>query len=328
MAERRTRVWPRRLALVYGVLGVVSAVSWALVVEVWWLQPLHLLTFWWTLPALVLVPLALRRRAWVVAVACLPAALVWLTSYGGLFVPGGVEAGDDRFRVLSFNTFVQASGIDHVVDEVVRQDPDIVLLQEVFPRREELLHERLGTDYPFHEARQSPGVGGVMVLSRHPIVDVRDVGEPSASSRSTIVVTVEVDGRRVQVVPVHLISPCPECGNSLTARLDFEETVRRLEIAAVLRSLDPGTPTVIGGDFNSTDRSSPYRRLVRAGFDDPHRAVGFGPGFTWPNQGWLPAMLRIDALFTRGLDPVASFVGDGGASDHRPVVLDVAFRDG
>lgn len=316
----------RRLALGYGVVATGLALAWASDYDPWWIQPANLLTFWWSLPGLVLAPVAAVRGRPLVAVACLPAALVFLGAYGGLFLPGGGVADDDPLRVMAFNTYVLAPGADHVVQEVRAQDPDVVLLVEVFPQREEVLRDRLSDAYPWIETRSSDGVGGVMVLSRYPIVEAVDVGGATEGSRRTLAATVDVDGTPVQVVPVHLISPCLECGRSITARLDFEEEARRLEIGAVLRALDRRTPAIVGGDFNSTDRSGPYRRLVRAGFDDPHRAVGFGPGFTWPSDGVVPPFLRIDGILTRGLDAVGAHVGDSGASDHRPVVVDLSLR--
>ena len=74
-------------------------------------------------------------------------------------------------------------------------------------------------------------------------------------------------------------------------------------------------PAVVGGDFNSADRSGPYRALTGAGFTDPQRDAGRGPGFTWPDgDGWGP-LIRIDWLLIRGLDAVDAFVTSGGGSD-------------
>lgn len=318
-----------RMGLVYGSATALATIAHLAVRDAWWLQPANLATFWWSLPALVVVPVAAIRRHGLVAALAVPALVVWITAYAGLFIPGGgPDVGDaPTLRVMTFNTYVQVNNVRHVVAEVGRQDPDVVMLEEVFPFREEELRRALSGAYPFIEVVNSPGVGGVMVMSRHPITETVDIGDPTSVSRSTALVVLDVGGRALQVVPVHLISPCRSCGRSITARLDFEEDVRRLEIAAVLRALRPGIPAVIAGDFNSNERSGPYRQLTRSGFDDPHRAVGSGPGFTWPNDSVVPPFIRIDWVLTRGLDPVSAVVGDGGPSDHRPVIVDLAFRD-
>lgn len=311
----------------YAIGTVLAVFAWFVAGDTWWVQPLSLSTFWWTLPGVVLVGLATvlgRRRA---AVLFAVPALVWLWSYGTLFLPAGFVDQAPDVRVASYNTYVQAPSLDSVAALVDQASPDVLLLQEVFPERAQGLEGLLAESHPHQVVVQSPGVGGVVVASRFPVVDQRTVPLAEPGTRDTAVVVLDVDGRRLQVVPVHLTSPCPGCGASLTERLELEGRRRRAELASVLQALDTRVPAVVGGDFNSTARSEPYRLLTRAGFEDPHRAAGTGPGFTWPNDRlWFP-VLRIDWVLTRGMDPVDAWVGDGGASDHRPVLVDLAFRE-
>lgn len=317
----------RRLPRIYAIGSVLAVLAWFVAGDTWWVQPLTLSTFWWTLPGVGFLVLSLllgRRRA---AVWFAVPALVWLWSYGGLFLPGGFVDRAPDLRVASYNTYVQAPSLGSVAALVDRTDPDVLLLQEVFPEREADLARLLGESHPHQVVVQSPGVGGVVVASRFPVVNQRQVALAGAGARGTVVVVLEVDGRRLQVVPVHLTSPCPSCGVSMTERLELEGRRRTAELASVLQSLAPGVPALIGGDFNSTDRSEPYRLLTRAGFQDPHRVAGSGPGFTWPNDQLPFPVLRIDWVLTRGMEPVDAWVDDGGASDHRPVVVDLAFPE-
>lgn len=292
--------------------------------DAWWLQPVNLTTFWWTLPAVPLALGALLLRRWRAAAWLALPALVWVWAYGSLFV-SSAPPGPADLRVATFNTFVAAADASHVVALVDDYEPDLLVLQEVFPARQADLETALGDTYPHHVAVQSAGVGGVAVFSRFPIVAGRAVAEPVDVSRATEVVVVEVEGRAVQVVPVHLLSPCPTCGPSVVERLELEGDVRRAEIGEVLDVLDPRVPAIVAGDFNSTERSGPYRRLANAGFTDPQRDVGSGPGFTWPNDAGVGAVFRIDWIMVRGLEAVDAFVADGGPSDHRPVIADVRF---
>lgn len=322
--RRGIRALLHALAGLYAVATLAALSAWWLVGDTWWTQPLNLTTFWWTLPAVAVAPAAWFARWRVLALLLAVPAMVWIWSYGTAFVPGDGEREPD-LRVLSYNTFVAVPGHDHVIDLVARYEPDVLLLQEVFGDRQVALEEALSGRYPTRITIQSPRVGGVSVFSRYPAVETRAVGDATDRSRSTEVVVLDVDGRHVQVVPVHLISPCPNCGPSILERLELEGDVRRAEMSSVLAALDPDVPAVIGGDFNSTDRSEPYRRLVAAGFRDPQREAGRGPGFTWPDDGPFGAVLRIDWVLVRGLVPVAAEVVEGGPSDHRPVMADLAF---
>ena len=317
----------RRLPLVYAGATVLALLAWGLAGDTWWAQPLSLSTFWWSLPGVALVAVAALARRPRAAVLFAVPALVWLWTYGSLFVPGGRADVAPDLRVATYNTYVHSPSTASVEALVSAASPDVLLLQEVFPDRESRLAEVFADRYPHRHAVQSPGVGGVMVLSRFPIAEARPVALSDPGTRDTAVVVLDVGGRRVQVVSVHLTSPCPTCGSSLTERLEVEGNRRPAELASVLRALESGLPTVIGGDLNSTERSEPYRLLTNVGFADPHRAVGRGPGFTWPNDQLPVPVLRIDWILTRGLVAVDAWVGDGGASDHRPVVVDLAIPE-
>lgn len=319
--------WLRLVAWPYALGTLAVVVLWWLVGDTRWTSLLNLMTFWWLLPSILLFVLAavLRdRRA--LLLLCMP-VVAWGWAYGSAFLPDG-SAGRSDLRVVSFNTYVFVDGVDHVLDLVEATDPDVLLLQEVFPADEEELTARLSERLPYVHVDQTPQVGGVGVWSRHPVTDTARVPVATSHSRSSSVVTLSIDGRAVQVASVHLISPCPDCGRSVLERLELEDAVRAAEIGAVLDALDPELPAVVGGDLNSNERSTAYRELVASGFVDPQRAVGSGMGFTWPADGMLWPVLRIDWVLARGLEPVAAAVGDARGSDHRPVIADLAWQDG
>ena len=317
----------RRVPLLYAVGTVLALLAWGLAGDTWWAQPLALSTFWWSLPAVALVVVAaLARRPRAVVLFALP-ALVWVWSYGTLFLPSTAPEQSPDLRVATFNTYEGSPSLRSVRDLVAATDPDVLVLQEVGPEREARVRRMLGDRYPAVMAVQDDRAGGVMVLSRFPIVETRPVSLSTEPTRDTAVAVLDVDGRPVQVVPVHLTSPCPRCGTSVTERLELEGDRRPAELAAVLRALDSGAPAVIAGDFNSTERSEPYRLLTAVGFEDPHRAVGNGPGFTWPTDRLPIPVVRIDWILTRGLVAVDAWVGDGGTSDHRPVLADLALPE-
>lgn len=304
------------VAACYAVVTVLYALLWWIDLGGWVLLPFDLFAFWWPLPGFALLAAALVRGDRRAATLLLVPVLWWAWSHGGLFLPSpAAERGD--LRVLSLNLWVDSESNEQLLRLLDEHDPDVVLLQEVFPSRMELVRRDVGDRYPHDHLFEAADVGGVAVLSKEPITDIAEVPRPHERARGTFVATIA----GVQVVPVHLTSPCPACGNSLVDRLSGEDAARRLEMQAVLDTLDPGRPAIVGGDFNSTARGAPYRKLDAAGFRDPHRERGWGPGFTWSTRFPIE-LIRIDMVLVRGLEPTAASVGAAGTSDHRPVIID------
>ncbi|MDX1509829.1 MAG: endonuclease/exonuclease/phosphatase family protein [Nitriliruptorales bacterium] len=311
---------PRRpllliVGVVYAAVTAVTTLLWWLDLGGWLLLPFDLLAFWWPLPALPLALLAARRRDRPAVSLLLVPVGFWIVVHGGLFLPRGTGP-EPTLTVASLNVLASSDSVEQVAALVEAHEPDVLLLEEVFPSRMAALRERLAATHPHARLSESRTVGGVALFSRRPIERVIEVARPHQRARGTFVAI--VDG--VQYVPVHLTSPCPTCGDSLAARLAGEDAAREAEMRAILEALDPTLPAVVGGDFNSTARGDPYRLLVEAGFRDVHRERGWGPGFTWSTR--LPfELLRIDWILARGLEPASATVGPAGISDHRPVIV-------
>lgn len=301
-------------------LTVLALVAWSVAADQWWLQPVTTLTWWWTLPGLVLAVATLLLGFRTAALWFAVPALVWLWCWGTLFLPGSPPDATADLRVATWNTAGAPGTADEAVALATRTDADVLVLQEVTPTGREGLVTALADQLPHRVAVDHPRLGTVLVLSRHPVADEREVRTPAG--RTVVVARLDVGGRPVQLVPLHLTTACRRCGTSFTERLRVDGATSHVELARVLQAIDRRVPVVVGGDLNSTERSQPYRTLTGAGFADPHRAVGTGPGFTWPADRWFPAV-RVDWILTRGLAPVGAWVDRAEGSDHRPVVVDL-----
>ena len=289
-----------------------------------------LVSFWWLLPAPPLVVVAVLARTWRAALLLALPALVWLVAHGPPLLPD--RSGPVDLRVASFN-IEPGRSVDHVEALADRERPDVLLLQEVSPRAREGLARQL-PDHPhawYGPVARTEGAGGTAVLSAHPIVDVAPVTGLPDGARGTAVVTVDVGGRRLAVLPLHLASPCLGCsaesaranpaGDSASAaRVRVAEAHRYAEVVRAL--VADGRAVVTGGDLNSAELNQPVPLLLGAGLVDVHRAVGTGPSLT---RAPGPGLARIDAVLVSGLRPVATREGDAGRSTHSPVVADLAW---
>lgn len=314
---------------VYAVAATaLLAAGWFLGDVTWWLYAANVSVIYWLAPLVPLLLLALLRRWWPVAAICAVGAAVWLATFGPMLVPRSVAA-DDTLRVASYNIAPQRD-VDHVARMVQREQPDVLLVQELLPAaREDLI--RLLPSLPHHHFSQvnqgAPGGGGTAVLSRLPIVGVAGVTDLPATSRPIDIVTLEAGGGSTfDVASLHLASPCSECTEenptgSLEEALEREAAVRGVEADRLADALPAGT-VVLGGDLNSSTFNDPRRRLLDAGLVDVHRQVGTAPGFTRTN--WR-GRFRIDWLIVSPeVVPVREWVGPDDGSDHRPVIADIA----
>ncbi|MFN2556151.1 MAG: endonuclease/exonuclease/phosphatase family protein [Nitriliruptorales bacterium] len=335
--------WPALVAGGYGAACAALLAAWWLLGDTWVTQTLNATTFWWSLPGLPLAAIAGVRRRWRLAAWLAVPAATFVYSFGPFFV-GSPPPVRGELRVAAYNTFIRAPDVSHIVALVRDERPDVLILEEVLPQPAVLLRRSLADRLPHVWVSESSRVGGVAVLSRYPITEVRPIAKAGRVSRPTAVVVLDLGNRprsdlpartaggdrsggqhRVQVVPVHLTSPCPSCGESVLGRQAFEAGIRRQETEAIIRSLDTNLPAIVAGDFNSTSRNDPYRLLVSAGFVDAQLEAGSGPGFTWPDRS--PPLLRLDWIFSRGLVPADALVGPARASDHRPVIADLAWPE-
>ena len=126
--------------------------------------------------------------------------------------------------------------------------------------------------------------------------------------------TVDLDGRSLQIIGVHLANPV----NGRDAIRQRGEQVR----AIVGQAESHDGPTLVVGDFNATPLWPAYRRLRRRFRDGIADAETF-PSRTWaPFPNW-PGLLRIDHMLTDGVTLVDVAVERVEGSDHRAVVATV-----
>lgn len=220
---------------------------------------------------------------------------------------------------------------------VERQEPDVLLLQEVRadPHPQALAH--LGYDSAWFPA-QKAGYSGVALLSRRGLEDVR-VGMPHDE--------MDAEGRVISAVVggVRFVSVYLPSGSSGETRQGFKDRMLLDFQPWVNALLAEGRPVVLGGDYNiahreidlknwrSNQKNSgflPHEREwftghLQSGLVDAHRAhLGEQAEYTWwsnrggafeNNVGW-----RIDYLLAAGVSVRdVSVDRDAKLSDHAPL---------
>ncbi len=239
---------------------------------------------------------------------------------------------DTILRVATYNIHKGVQGIGparrleiHNLGHAVEQlDADIVCLQEVrklhrgeaayfqrWPKvsqAEFLAPEGYEAIYRTN-AITKHGEHGNALLSRWPVIGHQheDISDHRFEQRGLLHVEVDMEGRRVHVIVVHL-------GLIPGSRI---RQIERLQ-TFIEREVPTGAPLVVAGDFN--DWGLQIKRMLGKfflyEFDEPRV-------FTYPAR--LP-LAQLDHVYVRGLTPLSLHVPTGRIwwrmSDHLPLIAE------
>jgi endonuclease/exonuclease/phosphatase (EEP) superfamily protein YafD len=256
---------------------------------------------------LVIAFVLLRDRRYAVlmfATAFINGAHVLPWYFDEPYSTGGRELKLLQANVRSTNT--DYTGFLSLLDN---EQPDVVLVQEVSPAWAEELRRLKGT-WPHQVVEERDGNFGIALLSKYPLVATAVVAsEPLGFP--TIVGTLDVSGRRLQLVGTHPMIP--------VGPRNYEARNTQLATVGDLLRRSQGARVLIG-DLNTSMWDLNYRRLeARTGLRNVRRGFGVKP--TWPT--FLPfAMIPIDHVAVSGEVGVVDVrSGPRIGSDHLPLVV-------
>jgi endonuclease/exonuclease/phosphatase family metal-dependent hydrolase len=233
---------------------------------------------------------------------------------------GGQTAARPSFRLMTYNIHQgfddgNVPSLDRIAQTIAAESPDVVVLQEVVrgwmiaEQHDALtvLAERLAMPYVF-----GPVIGdayGNAVLSRVPIADVqylRYERQPQLRHQPRGAIFFTVSG--ILVIATHLdhISDATE--------------VRQGQVHAILAKWNAQRPAIVAGDLNALPGSAELRLLEDAGFRD----LAKDDGADQPTSPATDPQHRVDYVWGIGVTGSQAHTVPSTASDHRPVVVNIA----
>lgn len=272
------------------------------------------LTFLLT-PVVLIVALALRNKALGGAGLVLLLVLGYWASADLRFGAGHGDRPDGAARIATANVYIGNPDPVSLINEILAEDPDIIMLQEMSPRIWALLKTLPQLEeFTFRNVNARDNPDGTVLLSRLP---ARETGNVPLGSNAATSAEINIDGTWVRVINLHISAPISD---GLIAR--GKTQLRELRTAVDASA----TPVVIAGDFNATVQHARFQDLMGDNLQDAHQLAGRGFGATWRHHrlDGLPPILRIDhILLTEQLDAIHSWTGDTTGSDHEVLFADV-----
>lgn len=281
----------------------------------WLLELLTHFRFQLALGSMVLLLCALvRRRLLTAALAALAAAAnaAPLMPYV-LPGPAEAEAAGVPLRLMSANVHYRNADYAALLEEVRRQDPDVLGLMEVDQAWLDGL-SALESEYRYTVLRPEEGAYGLALYSNLPIRRLPQSPYVEDGFQTAVAVELATADGPLTLVLAHVRAPTSPAKAKL-------RNAQFGELAEMLR-LDGNEAKVLMGDLNTTPWS-PYYRQLAATTEMQSAALGYGYQPSWPS-GFSLLKIPIDHCLVSGALRVAGFrTGPDFGSDHLPIVVDL-----
>ena len=320
--------WLSLLTIPYVLVLLILTVMNLIGPERWWFTSFNLYMPQWVyaLPAVPLFLLFLFG-AWRWAWAPVALGLWALGPLMGLQwhpIPPVTPPGSVKIRVMTYNVKWGMRNGSELAAEIRRWNPDIIQMQD----STSVLKSDVGVALSGWNIRTS---GQYIIASRLPLSEPErvEIGWPGSSHHATRV-QVRVGDIDVALFNVHLLSP--RFGLISVRRRDLDAMITNAEhrlheadklVGAIARERGP---VILTGDLNAPNQSLVCRTFFAANLEDSFSAVGNGYGYTYGRFTKIQhSYVRIDhILFNNRFIALTSDVGTEEASDHAPVIADLA----
>lgn len=217
------------------------------------------------------------------------------------------------FKVYSANLHIDNTDLSSLNREILRIEPEILLLLEVTPEHFKQIR-RLMQIYPYRIEERALGELelGFVFLSKFPIRNSQ-VTKLSEVCNFVLEAVLEIDQKPVVFYGVHAQRPG---GKHFIERKDqFFRLARRIS--------EQSLPVIAAGDFNATPYSPIFKEVVRiSGLKDSMEGFGWQP--SWPTF-FPPLWIPIDhVLVTPDINVRTRATGSYIGSDHYPVITELS----
>jgi vancomycin resistance protein VanJ len=278
---------------------------------------------WIGLGLLGFLMLALGARKRRLSILLTLPVIVISMNYVPLMLRCGVNSFTEgtRLKVMSYNIWRDNQDMIAAAEIIRREEPDILLLQEVTSNQLEILIAVLnsldrGKKLDFlHDPINLAAIGSTFSIKKSD-----SLPQKNRSQKAQL----ETPFGPLTVINIHGVR------TGWSIRHKGMEDLLREDVQS-----EEG-PLILAGDFNTNEQSQTFK-LIERYLANTHNEAGCGFGFTfpansysipfWPNKLLaFPPLIRIDHIFHSGhfTALTACTLEDSGGSDHLPIIAELA----
>lgn len=320
--------------------GGVLLLQYFVGVPIWLAELTRFIPYYWLLlPALAAVIFTIvLPKLWIFLAFLNAAILVVLTMGFQWNIQDDENIAGTQLRIMTYNVkafqaLQRKDGLDEIAREIRLFQSDIVALQDADSWVASRSDNGVSDVPPMFGLPHVVAMGQYLVASRYPLsqcvpgkIDFRD------QSHQYLICLVNVNGKVLNLVIAHFVSPRSAL---VSVSTDFWSGLKNWQInfddrLTQSKSLQSGLaqlslPLIVLGDFNAQEGSLVIETLKKSGLQNTFSVAGRGYGYTHGHaidQGL--DLFRIDhILVSTGIAVKKSVVGQGEASEHKPVVSDL-----
>ena len=215
-----------------------------------------------------------------------------------------------RLMVFNVNHKNQIKNFEILLKQILFEKPDIILFQEVSPQAQDKL-KSLESFYQYKIGPNNPtSPFASIILSNYALKENKVV------DHFAIVTNVIMDGMELKIIGYHLY---PQFNQALF-NLAINQTKH---LKTLVKNIDQNL--ILMGDLNMTPVSKRFTNFLKE--TNLYTYTSYkNPTFTWPT--FLPGYLGIQVdhvLFSKNFKMIRKKTIDYFESDHRPLIVDLAF---
>jgi endonuclease/exonuclease/phosphatase (EEP) superfamily protein YafD len=256
-----------------------------------------------------------HQRAGAFALMAVVSALPILSLYHGGASAAVSTAPAATLRIMLANVNTVTGDPVLVCAEIERQNPDVVVLQEVNQEWLQALAP-VTQHYAYRQEQPRPDNFGIALYSRLPLTNstIATIGSAGSAGVPSITAGVRLAGRTLTLVATH---PLPPASHALAK-------ARNEQLGALVAHLNAiNGPRLLVGDLNTTPWNVYFKQLLKVtGLRDSMR--GFGYQASWPVGLPLLGIPLDHCLHSSDITVTGRALGAAVGSDHRPLIIDLA----